>query len=150
MTDPRLSLKPDKCVLLELLADISYLWFEIGEALNVPNTTLMSLQHSNLPDSKKLSFVLQCWKDQCTTDTTWSNIITAVKSKTVGQIALGERIKRYVLSTCQDDITPQDKSNKPPSKERRKISKKQSRTVNDKHQIGREDSKLLTTLRNLF
>ena len=150
LADPRLFLTPDKHVLLELLADINHLWFEIGEALKVPNTRLMSLQHSNLPESKKLSFVLQCWNDQCTTDTTWSSIITAVKSKTVGQIPLGEEIKRFVLNNSQDDVTPRDKLNKPPSKEKRKKLKKQSRKLNDKHRIGSEDSKLLTPLRNLL
>ena len=150
MTDPRFFLRPDKYVLLELLADISHLWFEIGEGLKVPNTKLMSLQYSNLPDSKKLSSVLQYWYDQCTADTTWSTIITAVTSKTVGQIARGEEMKRYVLNTCQDDITPQDRSSKPPSEEKRIKSKKMSRSVYYKHQVGSEGSKLLTTLRNLL
>ena len=142
LTDPRFFLTPDKHDLLELLADICHLWFEIGESLIIPNTKLMSLQHKNLSDSLKLSSVLQYWKDQCTTDTTWRRIINAVMSKTVGQIAVGEEMKRFVLNTYQDDITPQDRPNKSPSKEKRKRSKRQSRSVNDKHQIGSEESKL--------
>ena len=142
LTDPRFFLTPDKHDLLELLANISHLWFEIGEALIIPNTKLMSLLHRNLSDSMNLSLVLQYWMDQCTTDTTWSRIINAVMSKTVGQIAVGEEMKRFVLNIYQDDVTSQDRSNKLPSKEKRKRLKRESKSVNDKHQIGSEESKL--------
>ena len=54
------------------------------------------------------------------------------------------KVSKYVTK----GITPQDRSNNPPSKEKR--SKKMSRSVYYKHQVGNEESKLLTTLRNLL
>ena len=92
---------PDKHDLLELLVDTEHLWYNIGEALRVPYPKLMSLQHSSLPDLNKLSSVLQCWIDKCTTEVTWSSIITAMKSKIVEQAKVGEEIRRHVLSNSQ-------------------------------------------------
>ena len=92
---------PDKHDLLELLADIKHLWYNIGEALRVPYTELKSLQHSSLPDLNKLSSVLQCWIDKCTTEVTWNSIITAMKSKIVEQTKVSEEIQRHVLGTSQ-------------------------------------------------
>ena len=92
---------PDKRDLLELLADIKHLWYNIGEALRVPYTELKSLQHSSLPDLNKLSSVLQCWIDKCTTEVTWNSIITAMKSKIVEQAKVGEEIRGHILSNSQ-------------------------------------------------
>ena len=92
---------PDKRDLLELLAEIKHLWYNIGETLRVPYTELKSLQDSPLPDLNKLSSVLQCWIDKCTTEVTWNSIITAMKSKIVEQAKVGEEIQRHVLGTSQ-------------------------------------------------
>ena len=92
---------PDKHDLLEMLVDIKHLWYNIGIALRVPHTELMSLLHSATPDLLRLSSVLQCWIDKRTTEVTWNSIITATKSKIVGQTTISDEIRRHVLSSSQ-------------------------------------------------
>ena len=87
---------PDRHVLLELLADIKHLWFEIGLALKVPDKEIEGLQQKSLSDINKLSKVLQFWINQCV-EVTWQSIITAVGSKIVGQAQISQEIQSYVL-----------------------------------------------------
>ena len=101
--DARFLQKPDKHDLLNLLASIRHLWFEIGEALEVPNPDLMCLFYRNCPESTKLSLVLKQWIDQCTTEVTWNTIIAVVKSDFIGQTAVGEKIQTHVLNINQED-----------------------------------------------
>ena len=90
--------KPEKQDLLELLACISYQWQIIGEALGVPYSVLMSLLQMNSDNKNKLSSVLQCWMDQCTTKATWNSIISAIEGEIVGQKTVAEKIRKHVLS----------------------------------------------------
>ena len=103
--DSRFEKIPNKGILLKLLAGISYLWFDIGEALQVPFSELMNLRCSMDSGSTKLSLVLQYWIDQHTTDVTWNTIIAAIKSETINQIEVGEKIRRHVLSINEGDAS---------------------------------------------
>ena len=103
ITDSRFELTPNKGILLKLLAGISYLWFDIGEALQVPFSELMNLRCSMDTGSTKLSLVLQYWIDKHTTKVTWNTIIAAIKSETINQIEVGEKIQRHVLSINEGD-----------------------------------------------
>ena len=38
------------------------------------------------------------WRDQCTTETTWGNIIDAMKSRIVRQNCVAKEIQEYVLN----------------------------------------------------
>ena len=87
---------PDRHVLLELLAAIKNLWYEIGLALKVPDEELDSLQQKDLSDINKLSKVLKCWVNQCA-EVTWQSIISAVGGRIVGQTQISQDIKSYVL-----------------------------------------------------
>ena len=87
---------PDRHVLLNLLADIKHLWYEIGLALKVPDEEIEGLQQKNLSNINKLSKVLKCWINQCV-EVTWQSIITAVRSKIVGQTQISQEIESYVL-----------------------------------------------------
>ena len=111
--DARFLQKPDKRDLLNLLANIRHLWFDIGEALGVPNSDLMCAMYMNCPESTKLSLVLKWWIDQCTTEVTWNTIIAAVKSDFIGQKAVGEKIRRHVLCINQNDNSSHLESDKP-------------------------------------
>ena len=91
--------KPDLVILLELLADVNHLWYQIGTVLRVPEIELESLQQSNKPDFVKINKVLQIWRDQCTTKMTWGNIIGAMKSRIVRQNCVAKEIQEYVLNT---------------------------------------------------
>ena len=81
-----------------MLACISDQWQSIGEALGVPNTVLMSLLQNNLENKNKLSSVLQCWMDQCTTKVTWNSIISAVEGPIVEKKAVANEIREHILS----------------------------------------------------
>ena len=105
ITDSRFKLIPNKDILLKLLAGISYLWFDIGEALKVPFSELMNLRCINDPGLTKLSIVLQYWIDQHTTDVTWNTIIAVIKSETINQIKVGEMIRRHVLNIKKGDAS---------------------------------------------
>ena len=94
--DPTFDSVPDKHVLLELLADIKHMWYEIGLALKVPDEEIEGLQQKSLSDINKLSKVLQYWIDQGA-EVTWYSIITAVRSKIVGQTQISKEIESYVL-----------------------------------------------------
>ena len=101
---------PDLVTLLELLADVNHLWYEIGTVLKVPTTTLESLQQKSTTESIKMNKVIQCWINQRTTKVTWGNIIAALKSKNVQQNRVAEEIERHVLNTNQGGETPTKRS----------------------------------------
>ena len=87
---------PDKHLLLELLADIKHLWCEIGLALKVPDEEIEGLRQKNLSDINKLFKVLQYWINQGV-EVTWYSIITAVRSKIVGQSQISKEIESHVI-----------------------------------------------------
>ena len=75
---------PAKHELLKLLADISHLWYEIGISLNVSDSVLGGLKHSQESDAIKLSEVIHSWLT--TTEShfvTWGTVIDAIKSPIV-------------------------------------------------------------------
>ena len=75
---------PTKHELLNLLADISNLWHEIGLSLKVPNSILGGLKRSQDSDAIKLSEVIQSWLT--TTEShfvTWETMIDSIKSPIV-------------------------------------------------------------------
>ena len=98
---------PDRHELLEQLADIKHLWYEIGLALKVPDEEIEGLRQKNISDINKLSKVLQYWISQCV-EVTWQSIITAVRSKIVGQTQISQEIESYIysLSTNRGGETP--------------------------------------------
>ena len=71
------------------------MWYEIGVALKIPDEELEGLQQQSLSNTNKLSKVLQCWINQCI-EVTWYSIITAVRSKVIGQTQISEEIESYV------------------------------------------------------
>ena len=106
---------PDEHELIQLLADVNHLWYEIGTVLRVPNTKLESLyQQSKLSDSIKMIKVIQCWINQCTTEVTWNTIIAAMRNKIVGQDRVGKTIETYVLNINQGGETPSKKYSRVP------------------------------------
>ena len=87
---------PDKHALLSLLAGIEKMWYEIGVALKIPDEELEGLQQESLSDTNKLSKVLKYWINQCV-EVTWYSIITAVRSKIVGETQISQEIESYVV-----------------------------------------------------
>ena len=65
--------EPKKVHLQRVLGPIQHKWRAIGEALEIPNGTIKSIDHdARYDDSNKLSEVLQTW-----IDTQPSDVITA-------------------------------------------------------------------------
>ena len=96
--------RPSKRDVLVLLADIEYLWHEIGEALEVKFGSLQSLLHNPHPDSRRLSLVIQEWMDSQTSDVTWSTLIEAVECPIVKQITAGQKMRDYL---CKPHVQSQ-------------------------------------------
>ena len=96
--------RPVKRDVLVLLADIKYLWHEIGEALEVKFGSLQSHLYSPYPDSRRLSLVIQEWMDSQTSDVTWSTLIEAVECPIVDQITIGRKMRDYL---CEPQVQSQ-------------------------------------------
>ena len=96
-TGSKLCSAPDVGILLDLLANISDLWYEIGLALRIRSTDLKGLNQGKQSNIINLSDILNYWISQCTTEVTWNSIITAVKGEIVGQPCVAEKMERYVL-----------------------------------------------------
>ena len=94
-----MSKRPLKRDVLIVLADIQYLWCEIGEALEVNSGKLKSYHYSPMPDIRKLSFVIQDWMDSSQPlDVTWSALIKAIECPIVKQNVIGQRIHEHLCN----------------------------------------------------
>ena len=71
---------PEKHDLLELLSEVRYKWFDIGEMLGVNFADLRGLHQSNFPDSEKLSGTLQYWIDSVSSPVTWGTIVEVLRT----------------------------------------------------------------------
>ena len=96
-TGSKLCSAPDIGILLDLLANISDLWYEIGLALRIRRADLEGLNQGKQSNIINLSDILNYWISQGTTEVTWNSIITAVKGKIVGQPCVAKEMERYVL-----------------------------------------------------
>ena len=88
---------PVKRDLLELLTEISYLWFEIGEALGIKFGVLQSLRFDASPDFRKLSCVIQEWLDADPQNATWTVVIDAVECPIVDKANVAQKIRKRLL-----------------------------------------------------
>ena len=70
---------PEKNDLLILLSPIAFKWRNIGDALEVPDGNIQSINmNGRLNAVDQLSEVLQIWIDRQSSDVTWKNIIEVV------------------------------------------------------------------------
>ena len=86
-------------VLIRLLTPIAYKWQELGEALQLEYSALMSLQQNFYTDEKRLSEVLQLWIDRQPTKVNWSTIVMAVQSPPVDNLSVAECICSFLSKT---------------------------------------------------
>ena len=90
-------ISPTEHELLNLLADISNLWYEIGLSLKVPHNILNCLKRSQESDAIKLSEVIHSWLT--TTEShlvTWETVIDAIKSPVVNNIKKATEIHEHL------------------------------------------------------
>lgn len=88
---------PVKRDLLELLTEIRYLWYEIGEALEIEFGVLESLKYDASPDFRKLSCVIQEWLCADPQNTTWAVVIDAIECPIVNKANIAQKIRKYLL-----------------------------------------------------
>ena len=91
---------PTKHEVLEQLADIADMWFEIGLALKVGDTILNGLRQQNR-DMVRLNDVLQSWITTKSSPVTWDTVITAMEGPFVNNIQKAEKIRNHLESTCK-------------------------------------------------
>ena len=86
---------PKKKHLMQLLHPIRNDWENIGEQLEVPHDDIMSIRQPNIAhdNTRKLSAVLQVWKDGKTCEFSWRMIITVINNPPVEE-------KRVVDEIC--------------------------------------------------
>ena len=92
---------PTEHELLNLLADISNLWREIGLSLKVPHNILDGLKPSQESNAIKLSEVIHSWLT--TTEShlvTWETVIDAIKGPVVNNIKKANEIHQH-LTKCK-------------------------------------------------
>ena len=90
---------PTKHELLNLLADISHLWPEIGFSLNVSDNVLDGLKSSQDRDTVKLAKIIDTWLITNTSQPhfiTWETVIEAIKGPIVKHIEKANAIHQYL------------------------------------------------------
>ena len=88
---------PTEHELLNLLADISNLWHEIGLSLKVPHSILDGLKRSQDSDVIKLSEVIQSWLTTAESHlVTWETVIGSIKSPIVNNNKKDTEIRQHL------------------------------------------------------
>ena len=82
--------------IVELLADISDRWIEIGFAIRISRNVLSGLQHSHESYIVKLNHVLYTWMDTQSSPVTWETIISAIEGPIVNNKRKAEEIRQYL------------------------------------------------------
>ena len=78
--------QPKKVHLQRVLGPIEHKWREIGEALEIPNGRIQSIQNDpRFNDTCKLSEVLQTWIDTEPSDVTWRHLIRVITEYPVNE-----------------------------------------------------------------
>ena len=93
---------PTEHELLNLLADISNLWREIGLSLKVPHNILDGLRRSQESNAIKLSEVIHSWFT--TTEShlvTWETVISTIKGPIVINIKKANELHQYLTNKCK-------------------------------------------------
>ena len=85
---------PTEHDLLNLLADISNMWYEIGLSLKVPHSILDGLKRSQESNAVKLSEVIHSCLT--TTESTWETAIDAIKGPIVNNNKKATEIQQHL------------------------------------------------------
>ena len=89
--------EPKKVHLQRLLGSIQHKWREIGEALEVPDGRIQSIEYDpRYNDTRKLSEVLQTWIGTQPSDVTWKNLIRVITEYPVNEPVLAKTIPHFL------------------------------------------------------
>ena len=90
--------EPKKVHLQRVLGPIQHKWREIGEALEIPDERIQSIENdARYNDTRKLSEVLQTWITQ-PSDVTWRNLIDVITEYPVNEPALAKTIPDFLAN----------------------------------------------------
>ena len=86
--------EPNKKHLMQLLHPIRNDWENIGEQLEVPHDDIVFIRQSNIAhdNTRKLSDVLQVWKNRKTCEYSWRKIITVIDNPPVEEKRVADEI----------------------------------------------------------
>ena len=87
---------PDKGVLLNLLADISYKWYDIGLGFKVSHNNLESIKNETGSDITKLSKVIECWISTQSSPVIWETVISVIEGPTVNNKTKANEIRKHL------------------------------------------------------
>ena len=85
---------------IDQLADISSVWYSLGDALRVDFNDLNSLQHGNASDEVRLSKVIQIWYNTAE-KTTWAVVLEAVEGSIIRNERKGREIREWLSKDPQ-------------------------------------------------
>ena len=94
-----LAKEPKKVHLQHVLGPIEYKWREIGEALEIPDGKIQSIDYNpRYNDTNKLSVVLQIWINTHSANVTWRNLINVIREHPVNEPALAKTIPDFLAN----------------------------------------------------
>ena len=93
--------EPQKKDLVTVLWPIKYEYYNIGEALDIPDGELKSIKYSGDSDNNKLSEVLRIWANSKSSPVTWETIIQAVSDPPVNNKYVADKIREHL---AKDDV----------------------------------------------
>ena len=85
---------------IDQLADISSVWYSLGDALRVDFNDLNSLQHGNESDQVRLSKVIQIWYNSAE-KTSWAVVLEAVEGGIIKNQRKGREIREWLAKDPQ-------------------------------------------------
>ena len=87
---------PDEHKLVELLPDMDYQWYEIGEALHVSFSVLSGLRISQEANKVKLGEVIHIWQISQASPFTWETVISVIEGRIVNNLAKANDIRDHL------------------------------------------------------
>ena len=87
---------PNKSDLLDLLADISNKWYDVGLGFKVGHNSLESLKKEVESDVTKLSKVIECWISTQSSPVTWETVISVIEGPIVNNKTKSNEIRKHL------------------------------------------------------
>ena len=89
----------DLLVVMEELSDVRAKWYDLGLQLHISIGTLDAIKEDCHSTSDCLRETLKTWLKTCPSPPTWSNIVDALRSNTVGEVRLAADLEHKYCST---------------------------------------------------
>ena len=85
-----------KSVLLNLLANISNNWYDIGLGFGIDQNNLESIKNEMGSDNTKLSKVIECWISTQSSTVTWETVISVIEGPIVNNRTKANEIRKHL------------------------------------------------------